>query len=501
MIPFTASSSAGPTGVFPTCRTGDLQLDRALRCALGDVVGNLVPARLGLLETERPVLMAGLTYEAWTRDAAINAWNLLNAIDPLTARDTLRGEVVRADGAWRLRGQYWDAVVWVLGAWDHALWTGDRAFLAFARAVAADWLARMEREEFSAELGLFRGPACFNDGVSGYDDRYARAGGSSCILDWAAANPGERHAPGAGLPMHTLSTNCLYQRAYVVLGEMDRALGEVPDAHHAAMAERMAAAIRSRLWRPEDRTFRYAVDPWGTDERQEGLGHAFADLFGLAPEPTIARLAHTPAGLPSLWPTYARYEGLGGTRSSPGRHSGLIWPHVEGFAAEAAARAGRPDLAWATLRRFAMRALRDGQFSECYHPVDGLPDGGVQEIDPGDPADWHAWCLGPQTGSAQGIPVHAWLSQPRTTWGATALWRLALRVLAGLDPRSDGLHITPCLPPGSSALHITGLRFHQAIIDLHIEPGGGHRLTIDGHPGACVPAGATGRVTVIAHAG
>ena len=485
---------------LPACQTGDLQLDRALRCALGDVLGNIVPAQVGLLESPTPVLMAGLTYEAWTRDAAINSWNMLSALDPATARSTLRGEVVRDGSAWRLRGQYWDAVVWVLGAWDHALWTGDREFLAFARAVSADWLARMERDEYDAELGLFRGPACFNDGVAGYDDRYARADGKSCILDWRLANPRDRHPVGEGMPMHALSTNCLYQRAYAVLGAMDRLLGNGMDAHHAAMAERTAASIRRHFWKAEERRFRYIVDPWGADERQEGLGHAFADLFGISPEPTVASLHQADAGLPCLWPTYPRYAGLGGARSSHGRHAGLIWPHVEGFAAEAAARGGAPALAWSMLRRLAARALRDGQFSECYHPDDGLPDGGVQEIDPGDPADWHAWCLGPRVGSFDGIPLHAWLSQPRTTWGATALWRLVLRVLAGLDPRPDGLHVSPCLPDGSGALHLTGLRWHQAVIDLHIEPGRNHHLSIDGHAATAVPCGASGHLTVIAHA-
>lgn len=485
---------------LPLCATGDLHVDRALRCALGDVVGNIVPARIGLLTTASPVLLAGLTYESWTRDAAINSWNMLNAVDPQTALNTLRGEVVRGPDGWRLRGQYWDAVVWVLGAWDHVLWTGDREFLAFARAVAADWLAHMERTEFSTGLGLFRGASCFNDGISGYGDRYAQTGGKSCIPEWPQANPDTAHPVGHGLPMHTLSTNCLYQRAYAILGEMDAALGVMPDAEHAAKAERLAVAIRQHLWRADAGCFRYLVDPWSTDDRQEGLGHAFADLFAISPQLTVAGLTCTAAGLPSLWPTYPRYVGLTTARASYGRHSGLVWPHVEGFAAEAAARAGRPDLAWATIRRCAARALRDGHFSECYHPDDGLPDGGVQEIDPGQPADWHAWCLGPQVGSFADVPIHAWLSQPRTTWGATALWRLVLRVVAGLDPRSDGLHISPWLPPGSTGVEVQGLRWHGATIALRIEPGTRHRLSVDGQPVAVVPLQASGHLSVVAHA-
>ena len=179
-----------------------------------------------------------------------------------------------------------------------------------------------------------------------------------------------------------------------------------------------------------------------------------------------------------------------------GRHSGLVWPQVEGFAAEAAARTGEPELAWATIDRFAARALRDGQFTECYHPQTGLPDGGVQEITPGQPEEWHAWCLGPRVGTAQGHPVHAWQSQPRTTWGATALWRLALRVLAGLDPRTDGLHIAPCLPPGAGPMHLRGIHWRNAELDLRIDAGHRHRLTVNGRPAAAVAPDATGTLAV-----
>jgi hypothetical protein len=479
-------------GMIPVISSGDLTLDRALRVALGDVLGNIVPSGVGLNPPATPALMAGLTYEAWTRDAAINCWNMLNATHPEVARATLLGEVVRHGEGYRLRGQYWDAVVWVIGAWDHALWTGDRDFLALARQVAADWLAAMEHEEFDADLGLFRGPACFQDGVAGYADRYADAGGKSCILDWLHHHAGDRHPVGAGMPMHSLSTNCLYQRAYAILGEMDGLLGRDPDPHHSAMALRVQAGIRDHLWMPEQQRFRYMVDRWGTDDRQEGMGHAFAALFGLAPAGMLGRLAMAPAGLPCLTPGYPRYDGLG-----IGRHSGLVWPQVEGFAAEAAARTGEPGLAWAAIDRFTRRALRDGHFTECYHPDSGLPDGGVQEITPGEPEDWHAWCLGPRVGTAQGHPVHAWQSQPRTTWGATALWRLALRVLAGIDPRPDGLRIAPCLPPGAGPLHLTGLRWHGAELDIRIEPGSAHRVVIDGRQVEAVPCTATGRLSVL----
>lgn len=56
-----------------TLRTGDFEIDRAFRIALGDMVGNIQHYRSGLLEKPSPCLVAGLSYPApWTRDTAFN---------------------------------------------------------------------------------------------------------------------------------------------------------------------------------------------------------------------------------------------------------------------------------------------------------------------------------------------------------------------------------------------------------------------------------------------
>ena len=48
-------------------------LNKAFRVAAGDIIGNIVHFKDGLLKEERPCLMAGLDYiTPWTRDATIN---------------------------------------------------------------------------------------------------------------------------------------------------------------------------------------------------------------------------------------------------------------------------------------------------------------------------------------------------------------------------------------------------------------------------------------------
>lgn len=474
---------------LPHLSTDSLQTDRTFRIAVGDALGNIVPSCTGLAGG-RPSLMAGLTYEAWTRDAAINTWNGLPAFWPEIARDTLLGEV---NAQKELRGQYWDAVVWVTGAWQYFLWSGDLEFLALAREVSANWLARMEREELG-EDGLFRGAACFQDGISGYGDRYAVAGGSSCITDWVAANPDERAQPGVGLPMRSLSTNCLYLNAYDLIGKMDAALGRTPDGKYAAFAAKLRAAILKNFCM-ESGLFRYSVDPWGTDDRQEGMGHAYALMFGLVSDPAafVNAVARTPHGIACLWPGYGRYDGtVDGDRARIGRHSGLVWPQVQALWADACAGAGCHEAAFAEMDHLAKKALRDGNFYECYHPDDGLPEGGVQEIEPGSPADWHEWCLMERHEDLPGGPLLRWVSQPRTTWGATGYLRLVLNICAGLRPQADRLEISPHLLSGMDHLHLAGLRWRAATLDLHVTRSGKSGLLLDGGPVAAIPADLTG---------
>lgn len=443
--------------------TGDETLDAAFRIAVGDIRSNVVPFHDGLLDEPRPVLMAGQDYHTpWTRDAAINVWNGASLLLPEVGRDTLLSVLERRGDRVLIGGQYWDAISWAVGAWSHYLYTGDTGFLGTALDAVAATLTERETSEYDAERGLFRGPACYGDGVSAYPDRYGAGARSSEILAWPAAHPDLASRPGAGLPMHALSTNCLYHRAYVLASRMAAELGREPDPAWADRAELLRAAIDRHFWTGSG--YRYLVDPWGADDRAEGLGNALVLLFGLAgPDRAAQVLAGqpvTPAGVPCVWPSYDRYH------RGPddfGRHSGTVWPHVQALWGDACARNGRTDLFLDELGKLARHACRDGQFTEIYHPLTGLPYGGLQEQ--GD----------------RGIT--SWDSCRRQTWSATGYLRLVLSGLLGLDPAPDGLRLRPWLPPGLTGVRLTGLRYRAATWDIHVTPAPAP-VRVDGEPTA-----------------
>lgn len=450
-------------------RTGDETLDTAFRIAVDDIRSNVLPFHDGLLDEPRPVLMAGQAYDTpWTRDAAINVWNGASLLLPETGRDTLLSVLERRGDRVLIGGQYWDAISWAVGAWSHYLCTGDTGFLRIALDAVAATLSERETSEYDARTGLFRGPACYGDGVSAYPDRYADAG-SSEILAWPAAHPDQVSKPGAGIPMQTLSTNCLYYQAYRLAGRMAAELGQPPDPAWPERADRLRAAIDRNFWTGSG--YRYLVDPWGADARAEGLGNSLVLLFGLAdPDRATSVLAGqpvTPAGVPCVWPAYNRYH------RGPddfGRHSGTVWPHVQALWGDACARHGRPDLFLDELRKLARHACRDGQFTEIYHPRTGLPYGGLQER-----AD-HG--------------ITSWDSCRRQTWSATGYLRLVLSGLFGLDATPAGLRIRP----GPIEARLSGLRYRDAGWDLHItDSTGPGEVRIDGVvAGPLVPPDLTG---------
>lgn len=429
-------------------RTSSPEVDRAFEIALADASFNIRPYRGGLLDRAEPVFLAGESYGTpWTRDASINVWNGGGLLHPEVSRNTLLSVLDREAGELRIGGEYWDAVVWAPGAWSLYLATGDRDFLALALEATRNSLAHFERTELDAELGLFRGGAVYADGISAYPDTYSEAAHHN-IIGWRDATPASLASPGEGLPMHALSTNCAYVHAYELAGAMAGELGADADPGWADRAVSLRAAIERHFWLPELGHYRYLLEPGAPAELQEGFGHAFAILFGIAnaeQRASILRVQHvTPAGLPCLWPPFSRYV----RDRQVGRHCGTVWPPIQAFWADAAARSGRGDLVGHELFALARHAVRDGQFFELYHPETGLPYGGLQE--------------------RAGAGVELWEPVAHQTWSATGFLRIVLAAVVGIRLTPASMAFEPLLPPGLDEVELTGLPYRAQTIDVRV---------------------------------
>ncbi len=448
---------------FPTLRCGLPAVERAYRIAAGDLLGNIQPFPVG--SKRLPVLLAGLDYDTpWTRDAAINVWNGLGLTHPQIARNTLLSVLEESHGEVWIGGQYWDAILWALGLWAYYLYSGDRDTLRLGYRAARSSLRRFEKEEFDPQIGLFRGPAVYGDGVAAYPDRYS-PGPTSSILDWVQYHPHQKAQRGYGLPMMALSTNCVYAQVYRTLPRMAAELGLPPDPEDEAAAERLAQSIQRHFWNPKTGLFDYLLDEEGRCEAQEGLGQAFVLLFDIASRDqagsVLENIQRTPYGIACVWPAFSRYVERGGF----GRHSGTIWPFINAFWAEAALKCSRDDLFVEEFNRLTDVFNRHAQCPEIVHPLTGEIYGGLQEAGRGE-SGWE------------------WESCARQSWSASGYLRLILFGLLGMRFSPEGARFAPYLPPGMNWLEAQNLPWRRARLNLRVE-GSGSRLIacrINGQP-------------------
>ncbi|MFC8596794.1 hypothetical protein [Isoptericola sp. NPDC057191] len=425
-----------------------------------------------------PFIRAGGGYpEPWTRDAALNCWGAASLLRPQDARATLLRVCERtADGRLVIAqdDQWWDQVVWVLAAADHAWAADDPEFLEVVWEVGSASLDILHRERFRPRWGLYAGPGLMQDGISGLPVGPATADEpSSFVLDYPDAHE-----------IMTLSTNVVYVLALRRLVAVAGRLGH-DGSGLDARADALAAAIEEHL-RDGD-TYGYFLHGSGPragtlDHHREAAGLALVVVGGLVPPERVpavlASVGRGPAGVVNVAGHFERYDD-----ARPGRHNAMCWPMVMGLAGLASATAGDRAGVVQCLEDFraAVRAS-GGRFDELYDPSTGAPHGG--------------WQCG-----------RVWPSEPDQTWSATSLLRLVHQGVVGLEPSAEGLRLAPLPLTAGETVELRGLPYGAATLDITLrggEPGDGHPVVlvdgtdVSGH-GVHVPAGAVGthRVDVL----
>ena len=371
----------------------------------------------GLLNPQIPFMMrAGGSYQTpWTRDASINTWAAGRLLEPEVARNTLLAVCVlneNGDPIIQPDDQRWDRVVWIVGAWQYYLATGDRDFLTVARGIAMRGLQQLDNEWFHEETGLYTGGSFFNDGISGYPKDIYLPGKDHSFM-------GEHPATET---IFSFSTNCIYCQAWHILDRMNAILGFSDPAaaeRHDALKEKILATFRNG-----DGSCNYLLYPDGrVDPSQELAGISFGVLFDILPADALENLKREEYGIPSIMPPF---QGLF-SKERPGRHNNLIWPFLNGFYIQAAANAGLEAISARELRNMTRLLNSADGIYEIYNPYDGSVDGG--------------WQIG-----GDDLQGHLWDSCPDQTWSATSYIGAVLQGVFGIDIREDGIAFRPCVP-------------------------------------------------------
>lgn len=440
---------------IPQISTKSKIITDGYRIAIGDIMGNIVPYKNGLLKEEKPCLVAGFDYDTpWTRDTSINVLNCLAIISPEVAKNSflsvceISGEgkrVIASDS-----GQYWDVLIWTLGAYHYCVVNNDTEFLEDVFEITINTLKWYEENEFDVTLNLFRGPAVYGDGVAAYPDKYGSFENSG-IAAWAKYHPNEKYPVGYGLPMHSLSTNCVYYKVYSILGEICVKTGRESE-QFKIKAQKMKEAINKHFWNEERKTYDYLAYEC---DHQEGLGISFAILFGIADEEraklVLKNTVVSEHGITCVWPSFERYLKLG----EYGRHSGTIWPFIQGFFGQALLKSGFYKEFDKNLKQMSEKASRDAQFYEIYHCETGENYGGIQEN--------HNYMTGEYYG------IQKWDSMRRQTWSASAFVALIYYGVLGLEYKWDKLSIKPYLPEFCDEITVWDIPFRGERIKITVK--------------------------------
>ena len=425
---------------FPQLISNNEKLDEVYKTALRDIQNNIKTYSGGILSSPKDVFIAGEGYsEPWTRDAAINVWNGLGLFAPEISKNTLLS-VLKSDGEkLRIDGEYWDAIIWITGAYAYYLFTDDQNFKNILSEVVINSLEYFENTEFDEIRNLFRGGACYGDGVSAYPDFYAAS--KTCgVNDLIKYFPQYKADKGEGNPMMALSTNCLYYNAYKIAAKITN------KEEYEKKAENLKSAINNNFWNEEKGNYNYIVDDFGGSEQTEGLGVSFAVLFGVASEEQTKKIVKntyvSKQGVPCLYPEYKRYK-----RYGIGRHCGTIWSHINAFFGDAVMKYDKKAFEF-EVNALMNRVSKDGCFREVNHPETGDPYGGVQE--------WEG-------------QIVEWKSEYRQLWCATGYLRLIFKDLLGFKFTSSGLTIRPARTELCKEISITGIKYINAEIDIHVK--------------------------------
>ncbi|MEN8155767.1 MAG: trehalase family glycosidase [Bacteroidota bacterium] len=443
--------------LYPNVRTGNRTFDIAYRIAVGDLFSNIQEHKSELTGNEEPVIIAGIDYSRpWVRDAAINSWNGGSFIVPEIAENTLFSIVKKRDnGKYRIIGQYWDAIIWVTGAWNHYLVTGDRAFLEKAFNVSKDEIEFLERTEFNRDYHLFRGLG-WSDGVAEYPEKYAKAGGHSDAFRWPEFNKEKAATTGHGIPMMSTYANTLYYNAYKILKKMSDELGGNEGEKWDDKAAKIKEAINNHLWNDSTGQYNLYIDEDGICEIQEALANTYAIMFGITNDKQTKLIFEnqhiSSAGITCGWPELPRFKEMNKDGMTFGRHNVTVWPHIQGMWADVAAKNREVDKFAFEFRTLANHAVRDMQFSEMYHPVSGARYGGMQ--------------------IGGGGKIVLWQSTRRQTWAATAFIRMVYNGIFGIRLNNEGVEFFPVVPKELSDIKMTNLKYRNMILNISIKGSG-----------------------------
>lgn len=372
----------------------------------------------------------------WTRDLCYSLILSLAHVEPAYSKESLFRKVDRlgriiqdtgTGGAWPCST---DRAIWIPGAYELWLETGDMEFLKkiyeiSARSIAADYAVA-----FDPSTGLMRGESSF--------------------IDWREQSYPEWMDCKDISQSECLGTNAAFVGALLSLEKMAKVLGNAEAAaDYAAKATALKEAINKNFWIAEKGyygQYLYGRNFKTLSQRSETLGEALCILWDVA-SPTqaqsiIANMPISQYGPTIFWPQIAAQRPY---------HNNGIWPFVTTFYAIAAAKAGSQSAVYKAMEANATYAAAHGTNYENRVSSDGS--------------------------------TNTCMNSPRQLWSIAGYMGMYRRIIFGMEYKEDGIHFSPLVPDAlSGERNFNGLKYRNMILNINLI-GSGSKIkffTVDG---------------------
>src|ERR1035437_8281222 len=245
-------------------------------------------------------------------------------LQPRVAQNSLmrkvkNGRIIQDTGTGGAYPVSTDRIIWATAAWELYKATGDNEWLKNAYIIIKN----------SAD----------DDAENVYDQATGLVKGESSFLDWREQTYPVWMQPADIFESMNLGTNAVHYHANVVLSEMASLLNDrAASLKYKTKAEKIKAGINKYLWM-NDKGY-YGQYLYGRNFRMlslrsETLGEALCVLFSI---PDAIRqksvIANTPVmayGISCIYPQIPEI---------PPYHNDAVWPFVQSYWAQAAAKAG-----------------------------------------------------------------------------------------------------------------------------------------------------------------
>ncbi|AKJ64481.1 hypothetical protein [Kiritimatiella glycovorans] len=320
-----------------------------------------------------------------------------------------------------------DFLIWIEGAWQYALASGDVQFLKDHYVEMTHSAELVRSLHFDPYDGLYHGGETIGDGGSIYPE------GATGRTDLKGS-----------------SVNFIHYRTQLVLGEIADWIGRpVEEAErYRRRAYALKDAVNRELWLEEKRFF--SLLKMGRDTEPLGRstlsGNSFALLWNGINDPArvesiIDHVPDTPWGAPLTYPPYLNRGAY---------HDQNVWPMMDGFWGAANARADNPERMVKTLALLTWDGAFHHTMSEMWGLFDGDPRGKYPQL-----------------------------------WSCTAFLLNVYQGLLGAEALPQGMLIEPSVPEEfAGGFEIAGFPYGKATWTFRVR-GEGTRVAsfkIDGKP-------------------